>query len=217
MARVVFIRYFPGSLKGFKVFLNTNILWEILERKNSFIDNFRSVHLSLVFDYLYTGAMYLTADDLTGVLRVIEALQMKCGVSVSKMVKQQKKRKTTLRRMKREAVWVEEAEFRGLEHLRIKEEGELGDDEMSSDHEAGDLLPVAAAVQDDQVNEPNDAEYIEVKPKTILDPQTTSEPGACFLLNCGSDFRDFLHCKDYIVKKCKSISVAAVHTFILPL
>ena len=35
---------------------------------------------------LSTGAMYLRADQLAGVVRLFEVLRMKCGVSVSKMV-----------------------------------------------------------------------------------------------------------------------------------
>jgi hypothetical protein len=47
----------------------------------------RPAHLRMVLDYLYTGAMYLTAADLAPVLGVIETLRMTCGVSVSKMVR----------------------------------------------------------------------------------------------------------------------------------
>ena len=41
-------------------------------------------HVRLVLDYVYTGAMYLRADQLAGVVRLFEMLRMKCGVSVSK-------------------------------------------------------------------------------------------------------------------------------------
>lgn len=45
-----------------------------------------AAHVRLVLDYVYTGAMFLRADQLAGVVRLFEMLRMKCGVSVSKMV-----------------------------------------------------------------------------------------------------------------------------------
>ena len=48
-----------------------------------------AAHLRTALEYLYTGQMFLTAGDLADVLRIFEALRMTCGVSVSKMVKQE--------------------------------------------------------------------------------------------------------------------------------
>ena len=90
--------------------------------------------------------MFLTAADLAHVLRIFEALRMTCGVSVSKMVKQeesggsgvqQRRSKRSRRasskamereekRLKEEPAWVEQAEFKGMGEL-IK--GELSQEE----------------------------------------------------------------------------------------
>lgn len=85
------------------------------------LPNIRADHLKLVLDYLYTGEMYLTAEHLAGVLRVMEVLRMKCGVSVSKMVPNKKfdgKRDDT---DETKPMWVEEAKFGGLQHLALKQ------------------------------------------------------------------------------------------------
>lgn len=82
----------------------------------------RSSHLRLVLDYVYTGAMFLAPTDLAGVLRVIEVLRMKCGVSVSKMVVNQHKPYHNQQEM-----WVEQKKFVGGIHLleKIKAEEEI--------------------------------------------------------------------------------------------
>ncbi len=97
----------------------------------------RPRHLRMALDYLYTGAMYLTAGDLAHVLRVIEMLRMTCGVSVSKMVQQpeqrqggRKRRRQQRHRQSREPRWVEEAKFEGLEQLKRESSG--GEEEPDS-------------------------------------------------------------------------------------
>ncbi len=100
----------------------------------------RPSHLRMVLDYLYTGAMYLTAADLAPVLGVIETLRMTCGVSVSKMVRrppQQTEAAAAGRRRRAAAAvaataaknerWVEEAKFGGLDQIKM----ELTEEESS--------------------------------------------------------------------------------------
>ena len=57
------------------------------------LPHIRGVDFGLVLDYVYTGAMFLTLGQLPHVVRVMEMLDMKCGVSVSKMVVGKKKRR----------------------------------------------------------------------------------------------------------------------------
>ena len=56
------------------------------------LPHIRGVDFGLVLDYVYTGAMFLTLGQLPHVVRVMEMLDMKCGVSVSKMVSKKKRR-----------------------------------------------------------------------------------------------------------------------------
>lgn len=47
----------------------------------------KGYHMKLVLDYIYGGAMYLCGAHMQYVIQVMEVLQLKCGVSVNKMVK----------------------------------------------------------------------------------------------------------------------------------
>ena len=44
--------------------------------------------MKLVLDYIYSGAMYLCGAHMQYVMQVMEVLQLKCGVSVNKMVRE---------------------------------------------------------------------------------------------------------------------------------
>jgi len=50
-----------------------------------FLPHIRAFHMRLVLDYIYQGSMYLRATHMQYVVRVIEVLQLNCGVSVSKL------------------------------------------------------------------------------------------------------------------------------------
>ncbi len=112
-------------------------------------------HLRLVLDYVYTGAMYLCADQLAGVVRVFEMLRMKCGVSVSKMVAVEEEKagrvggvgKRTRRKSAVEKRWVKEAEFNGFEQLKTDIKAELIDEEVTATE------PIVASETPKQENE----------------------------------------------------------------
>merc|ERR550517_1708286 len=46
----------------------------------------KGYHMQLVLDYIYGGAMYLCGAHMQFVIEVMEVLQLKCGVSVNKIV-----------------------------------------------------------------------------------------------------------------------------------
>jgi len=46
----------------------------------------KGYHMKLVLDYIYSGAMYLCGAHMQYVIQVMEVLQLKCGVSVNKIV-----------------------------------------------------------------------------------------------------------------------------------
>jgi len=46
----------------------------------------KGYHMKLVLDYIYSGAMYLCGFHMQYVIQVMEVLQLKCGVSVNKIV-----------------------------------------------------------------------------------------------------------------------------------
>ena len=46
----------------------------------------KGYHMQLVLDYIYGGAMYLCGAHMQFVIQVMEVLQLKCGVSVNKIV-----------------------------------------------------------------------------------------------------------------------------------
>merc|ERR1719150_244559 len=46
----------------------------------------KGYHMKLVLDYIYSGAMYLCGAHMQYVIQVMEDLQLKCGVSVNKIV-----------------------------------------------------------------------------------------------------------------------------------
>jgi len=48
----------------------------------------KGYHMKLVLDYIYSGAMYLCGAHMQYVIQVMEVLQLKCGVSVNKIVGQ---------------------------------------------------------------------------------------------------------------------------------
>merc|ERR1719242_2982755 len=52
-----------------------------------FLPLIKGYHMKLVLDYIYSGAMYLCGAHMQYVIQVMEVLQLKCGVSVNKMVK----------------------------------------------------------------------------------------------------------------------------------
>jgi len=51
-----------------------------------FLPLIKGYHMKLVLDYIYSGAMYLCGAHMQYVIQVMEVLQLKCGVSVNKMV-----------------------------------------------------------------------------------------------------------------------------------
>ena len=51
-----------------------------------FLPLIQGYHMKLVLDYIYSGAMYLCGAHMQYVMQVMEVLQLKCGVSVNKMV-----------------------------------------------------------------------------------------------------------------------------------
>jgi len=51
-----------------------------------FLPLIKGYHMKLVLDYIYSGAMYLCGAHMQYVIQVMEGLQLKCGVSVNKMV-----------------------------------------------------------------------------------------------------------------------------------
>jgi len=51
-----------------------------------FLPLIKGYHMKLVLDYIYSGAMYLCGAHMQFVIQVMEVLQLKCGVSVNKMV-----------------------------------------------------------------------------------------------------------------------------------
>eukprot|EP00088_Acartia_fossae_P066729 TRINITY_DN8283_c1_g1_i7.p1 TRINITY_DN8283_c1_g1~~TRINITY_DN8283_c1_g1_i7.p1 ORF type:complete len:858 (+),score=240.34 TRINITY_DN8283_c1_g1_i7:52-2574(+) len=51
-----------------------------------FLPRIKGYHMKLVLDYIYSGAMYLCGAHMQYVIQVMEVLNLKCGVSVNKMV-----------------------------------------------------------------------------------------------------------------------------------
>lgn len=74
-----------------------------------YLPQLSKIHLSLVLDYVYRGRMYIKSNQLQHVLAVIEVLNLECGVSVSKKVKEE------------DEAWVEEATFTSFHDKRIGE------------------------------------------------------------------------------------------------
>ena len=74
-----------------------------------YLPQLSKIHLLLVLDYVYRGRMYIKANQLQHVLGVIEVLNLECGVSVSKKVKEE------------DEAWVEEAVFTSFNDKGLNE------------------------------------------------------------------------------------------------
>jgi len=107
----------------------TNLLQDFERRGDDVITIFlpliKGYHMKLVLDYIYSGAMYLCGAHMQFVIQVMEVLQLKCGVSVNKMVQSE----TSTADLK----WIE------VEHSTVKIKSnippslpEIGGDQSSS-------------------------------------------------------------------------------------
>jgi hypothetical protein len=129
-------------------------------------------HLRLVLDYVYTGAMYLCADQLAAVVRVFEMLRMKCGVSVSKMVAVEttaaKGKRSRQKKVCATKKWVEEAEFEGFEDIK----SELVEDEAAAAAQSSSTTTQAAT---DSLLVLDAAEELERETETEMEEAETAE------------------------------------------
>jgi hypothetical protein len=93
-----------------------------------FLPLIKGYHMKLVLDYIYSGSMYLCGAHMQYVIQVMEVLQLKCGVSVNKMVK------ATEESLDPEKQWIE------IEHstMHLKEydsdpDTHKGEDDLETD------------------------------------------------------------------------------------
>jgi len=128
--------------------------------------------MKLVLDYIYGGAMYLCGAHMQYVIQVMEVLQLKCGVSVNKMVKATEESQDPAKQ------WIE------IEHstMHIKE---YDSDHCKSEDESDEKIIGKAIHSNHQREEKEKSNVPEVAPeeKGPEQPESTEVPNNVQTLN----------------------------------
>merc|ERR1719192_224188 len=132
----------------------------------------KGYHMQLVLDYIYGGAMYLCGAHMQFVIQVMEVLQLKCGVSVNKMVKATEESQDPAKQ------WIE------IEHstMHIKE---YDSDHCKSEDESDEKIIGKAIHSNQQREEMEESNVPEIAPeeKRPEQPESTEVPNNVQSLN----------------------------------